>query len=78
MTAIKKIVRRPSLRHIRKHVALTKEDLFKQIEGLFIIILLPPLLLRFAGSYPFVSVLDVHHAFVWLLCSSVGEPQLGH
>jgi len=40
--------------------------------------LLPPLLLRFAGSFPFASVLGVLHAFVWLLCSSVGEPQLGH
>lgn len=75
---IKKVVHRPSLRQIRQHVALTKVVLFKQIEGLFIFILLPPPLLRFAGSFPFVSVPDVRLAFVWLLCSSVGEPQLGH
>lgn len=74
----KKIVHRPSLRHIRQHVALPKEVLFKQIEGLFVFILLPPLLLQFAGSFPCVSVPDVRLAFVWLLCSSVGEPRLGH
>lgn len=64
--------------NITKTAALTNLVLFKQIEGLFIFILLPLPLWRFAGSFLFFSGPDVLPASVWLLCSFDGELQLGH